>query len=166
RKNATFLKEGNIFVDGQADKYGIPEPIEYGGDSTKGETWCGADRERTSSDQSRHHAKIKRAFKFSSGRRAILVMEKDTISVIDPPGALSRRLLEDPTMRGLVVVSEVHACSAYARLLTAQEGSTIALGLNIEPPVSGVASAAGNATWVRNASSGNFKSQVNKGDRR
>ncbi|KAJ6526229.1 hypothetical protein DFH09DRAFT_936292 [Mycena vulgaris] len=174
RKNGTFLKEGNIFVDGQADKYGIPEPIEYGGDSTEGETWVVSQNAEQvdvgtsvgAINPAITQCKIKGAFKFSSGRGAILVMEKDTISVIDPPGAL-RRLLEDPSMRGFVVVSEVHACSSYARLLTAQEGSTIALGLSVEPPVSGVASAAGNATWVRNVSSGNFRSQVNKkGDRR
>jgi hypothetical protein len=39
RKKGTFLKEGNIFVDGQAKKHHIPEPIEYGGGSSEGETW-------------------------------------------------------------------------------------------------------------------------------
>lgn len=88
-------------------------------------------------------------------------MDNDSISVIDPPGAL-RKLLEDASMRGFVVVSEVHQCSSYARLLTAEAGSTVALGLSVEPPVSGVASASANATWVRNASSGNFRSKVDK----
>lgn len=38
RKNGTFLKEGNIFLDGKAEKYGIPNPTESGVDS-EGETW-------------------------------------------------------------------------------------------------------------------------------
>lgn len=38
RKNGIFLKEGNIFLDGKAEKYGIPEPVECGGES-EGETW-------------------------------------------------------------------------------------------------------------------------------
>jgi hypothetical protein len=88
-------------------------------------------------------------------------MENDMISCIEPQGAL-RRLLKDPTMRGFVVVSQVHSCSSYARILTAQSGGTIALGLSIEPPVSGVASATANATWVRSIASGNFKSGVNR----
>jgi hypothetical protein len=33
------LKEGNIFVDGKAERYRIPEPIEYDGGSSEGETW-------------------------------------------------------------------------------------------------------------------------------
>ncbi|KAJ6545527.1 hypothetical protein B0H19DRAFT_1308121 [Mycena capillaripes] len=78
--------------------------------------------------------KVKGAFKFSRGCGAVLVMENDMISVIDPPGAL-KRLLKDPSMRGFVVVSEVHCCSSYARLLTADGGSTIALGLKVEPPL-------------------------------
>ncbi|KAJ7453081.1 hypothetical protein FB451DRAFT_1050425 [Mycena latifolia] len=174
RKNGTFLKEGNIFADGKAEAHGIPEPVEYGGESTEGETWVvSQNAEQVDVGTSVGgitpaiaQCKIKGAFKFSSGRGAILVMEKDTITVIDPPGAL-RRLLEDTSMRGFVVVSEVHSCSSYARLLTAQAGSTVALGLSVQPPLAGVASATVNATWVRNVSSGNFRSQVNrKGDRR
>ncbi|KAJ7137945.1 hypothetical protein C8R44DRAFT_695178 [Mycena epipterygia] len=175
RKNGTFLKEGNIFLDGQAKNYEIPDPIEYdGGETAEGDTWVvSQNAEQVDLSVSVGgitpaitQCKVKGAFKFSSGRGAILVMEKDTISLIDPPGAL-RRLLKDPSMRGMVIVSEVHCCSSYARMLTAQEGSTIALGLSVEPPVSGVASAAANATWVRNVSSGNFRSRVNtKGDRK
>ncbi|KAJ7481034.1 hypothetical protein B0H11DRAFT_1724570 [Mycena galericulata] len=170
RKNGTFLKEGNIFLDGKAEKYGIPEPIEYGGDSdSEGETWVvsqNAEQVDVSAvaggiNPAITQCKIKAAFKFSSGRGAILAMHNDRMSIIDPPGAL-RKLLEDISLRGFVVVSEVHCCSSYARLLTAEANSAVALGLSIEPPVSGVASASVNATWVRNASSGNFKSQVDK----
>ncbi|KAJ7851418.1 hypothetical protein B0H14DRAFT_3085803 [Mycena olivaceomarginata] len=165
-KNGTFLKEGNIFLDGKAKKYDIPDPIEYdGGEPAEGETWI-VSQNAEQVDLSASvggitpaitQCKVKGAFKFSSGRGAILVTEKDKISLIDPPGAL-RSLLEDLSTCGMVVVSEVHCCSSYARLLTAQAGSTIALGLSVKPPVSGVASATADATWVRNVNT--------KGDRK
>ncbi|KAJ7193789.1 hypothetical protein GGX14DRAFT_405164 [Mycena pura] len=173
RKNGVFVKEGNIFQDGKATKYNIPESVEYGHEASEGETWVvsqNAEQVDVSASvggitPAIAQCKVKGAFKFSSGRGAILVMDNDTISSIDPPGSL-RRLLEDPSMRDLVVVSEVHSCSSYARLLTAQGGSTVALGLSVEPPVGGVAAATANANWVRSVSSGNFKAQVNKNGHR
>ncbi|KAF7337828.1 hypothetical protein MVEN_02005700 [Mycena venus] len=140
RKNGTFLKEGNIFSDGKAKMFEIPDPIEYGSGS-EGETWVVSQNAQQVDVSSSvgvsptiAQCKVKGAFKFSSGRGAVLVMENDIISAIDPPGAL-RRLLKDPQyawLRGRI-----------------RGGSTIALGLSVEPPVSGVASATGNATWVR-----------------
>ncbi|KAJ7143197.1 hypothetical protein C8R43DRAFT_1015999 [Mycena crocata] len=173
RKNGTFLKEGNIFLDGKAKKYEIPDPVESGGDFSEGETWVVSQNAKQVDvsaavggiNPAIAQCQVKGAFKFSSGRGAVLVMANDTITAIDPPAAL-RRLLADTRMRGFVVVSEVHCCSSYARLLTAEGDTTVALGLSVEPPVSGVASASVNATWVRNIASGNFKSRVNKhGDR-
>ncbi|KAJ7850730.1 hypothetical protein B0H13DRAFT_2284757 [Mycena leptocephala] len=168
RKKGTFLKEGNIFVDGKAKRYRIPEPIEYGGGSSEGETWIVSQNAKqidifsaVGVSPAVAQCRLQGAFEFSSGRGAVLVMENDMISCIEPQGAL-RRLLKDPTMRGFVVVSQVHSCSSYARILTAQSGGTIALGLSIEPPVSGTASATANATWVRSVASGNFRSRVNK----
>jgi hypothetical protein len=38
RKNGTFVREGNIYSDGKADKYGIAPPVECGRDS-EGEAW-------------------------------------------------------------------------------------------------------------------------------
>ncbi|KAJ6589271.1 hypothetical protein B0H19DRAFT_1014414 [Mycena capillaripes] len=167
RKNGTFVREGNIYDDGKATKYRIPEPVEYGRES-EGETWItsqNATQVDASLSASGTHPALAQctmngAFKFSSGRGAILAMKNAMTTIIDPPGAL-KRLLEDPSMHGVVVVSEVHSCSAYARLLTAEGGGTITLGLLVEPPLPGVPSANGTATWVRNVASGNFKSQVN-----
>lgn len=88
-------------------------------------------------------------------------MDNDTISTVDPPGSL-RRLLDDESMRGCVIVSEVHRCSSFARLLTAKDGGRIAIGLSVQPPVSGVVSATANANWVHSSQAGNFKSKVNK----
>ncbi|KAJ6481689.1 hypothetical protein C8R45DRAFT_1063003 [Mycena sanguinolenta] len=173
RRNGVFLKEGNIFEDGKAAEHKIPEPVEYGHEASEGETWV-VSQNAEQVDVSAAvggvtpvlaQCTIKGAFKFSSGRGAILVMENDMIAAVDPPGAL-RRLLEDPSMSNLVVVSEVHSCSSYARLLTAQGGTTVALGLSVEPPVSGVVSASANGTWVRNISTGNFRAQVNKNGHR
>jgi hypothetical protein len=105
--------------------------------------------------------KVKAAFKVSSDRGAVLVMDNDVISTIDPPGCL-RRLLDEKTMRGCVIVSQTHRCSSYARFLTSKGGQSIAIGLAVEPPVSGVVSVDVNAKWIRSSSAGNFKSKVNK----
>ncbi|KAF8144955.1 hypothetical protein K438DRAFT_1992319 [Mycena galopus ATCC 62051] len=102
----------------------------------------------------------KAAFKFSSGRGGILVMGNAMITIIDPPGAL-RCLPEDPSMHGMVVVSEVHSRSSYARLLNANKSGALTLGLPVEHPVPGTASASITKKWVRQGSSGNLKSQVN-----
>lgn len=39
RLSGTFLKEGNIYTEGLAQRYDIPEPVEYGAESTQGTTW-------------------------------------------------------------------------------------------------------------------------------
>jgi len=39
RRIGIFLKEGNIYEDGQAILYGIPSPKEYGADMSEGATW-------------------------------------------------------------------------------------------------------------------------------
>lgn len=83
-------------------------------------------------------------------------MQQDTISSIDPPGSL-RRLLEEKEMRNCVIVSEVHRCSSYARLLTDKSGGTISLGLSVETPTASAASAGAEGRWVCSSHSGNFK---------
>jgi hypothetical protein len=102
----------------------------------------------------------KAVFKFSSWHGAVLAMENPMITIINPPGRL-KALLEDPSMRSMVVMSEVHSCSSYAHLLSAEGGGTVTLGLHVEPPVPGAASAGAIGTWVQHGASRNFKSQVN-----
>ena len=92
-------------------------------------------------------------------------MDNDTVTTIDPPGVL-RRLLDDPSMKGLVIVSEAHKSSSFARLLTAEGTSNVAIGLSVEPPVSGAVSATADAKWVRSSNAGNFKSKINKDGKR
>lgn len=65
-------------------------------------------------------------------------------------------------MRNKVLVSQVHRCASYARLLTAESGASVAVGLSVQPPISGVASASSDVNWVRSSNSGNFKSRANK----
>ncbi|KAJ7901193.1 hypothetical protein B0H14DRAFT_3739054 [Mycena olivaceomarginata] len=167
RKNGTFVREGNIYLDGKAEKYGIGAPVEYGRGS-EGQAWItslNATQVDTSFSAGGLHPLIaqcnaKAAYNFSSGHGAVLAMENPMITIIDPPGGL-KALLEDPSMRNMVVVSEVHSCSSYARLLTSDESGTITLGLHVEPPVPGTASVGAIGTWVRHGASGNFKTQVN-----
>jgi hypothetical protein len=87
-------------------------------------------------------------------------MENPMIMIIDPPSGF-KALLEDPSMCSMVVVSEVHSCSLYARLLNAEGGGTVTLGLHVQPPVPGAALAGAIGTWVQHGASRNFKSQVN-----
>ena len=39
KKQGIFLKDGNIYEDGLAEKYDIPTPQEHGIDSTEGISW-------------------------------------------------------------------------------------------------------------------------------
>lgn len=173
REQGTFLKEGNIYTDGQAEKWKIPPPKEHGTESNEGQTWVTSknahetDVDVAAGGQTPALAqcKVKASFKFTSGQGAVLVMDNDTVSTIDPPGVL-RRLLDDESMKGLVIVSEAHKSSSFARLLTAEGTSNIAIGLSVEPPVSGAVSGTADAKWVRSSSAGNFKSKVNKDGKR
>lgn len=83
---------------------------------------------------------------------------------IEPAGKL-KRLLDEPSMKDCVIVSQVHRCSTYARLLTGEDGRTVALGLSVEPP-SGAVTAKVDAKWIRSSTTGNFKSKVGKDDER
>ena len=101
---------------------------------------------------------------FSSGVGAVLAMDNEVISVIDTPGSL-RRLLSVEAMRDCVVVTQVHRCSSYARLLTTDKCGGVVVGLGAQPPIP-VGSLSGDVQWAVSRNVGNFKSNVNKnGDR-
>lgn len=174
RKQGTFLKEGNIYTDGQAEKWKIPDPKEHGTDSSnEGQTWISSDNARDlegdagvgGQTPALLQCKVKCTFKVTSGQGAILVMDNESVSTINPPGVL-RRLLKDESMKGRVIVSEAHKSSSFARLLTAKGTSNIAIGFSVEPPVSGVVSGSANGKWVRSSSAGNFKTKINKDGKR
>ncbi|KAF7365736.1 hypothetical protein MVEN_00447400 [Mycena venus] len=162
RKNGTFLREGNIFLDGKAENYNIPTPVEYGNDS-EGETWVTSKNAKQIDFSASAGTGYRLALSAHWRCGAVLAMENAMITLIEHPGLL-KPLLRNPIMRGVVIVSEVHSCSSYARLLTTDGGGTVALGLRVETP--GVVSTDANARWVRNTTSGNFKSHVNKSGNR
>ncbi|KAJ6452232.1 hypothetical protein C8R45DRAFT_1057037 [Mycena sanguinolenta] len=154
-RNGKFVREGNIYTDGKADEFGISAP--------------GINMELSFSAGGVHpplvQLKAGAAFKCTSNRSAILVMKNTTITAIEHPGTL-RRLLADSNMRDMVVVSEVHSCSSYSRLLTT-DGGTITLGLDVEPPDFRIATAAVDPRWqIRHGGAQIFKSQVNRKEER
>jgi len=92
-------------------------------------------------------------------------MVKDTISSIQPARLL--RILDKEEMRGYVVVSEVHRCSSYARVLAESGQENIAIGLEASAPIpTGTASAGVETRWINGSKSGNFKSKVNTNGQR
>ncbi|KAF8130952.1 hypothetical protein K438DRAFT_2132518, partial [Mycena galopus ATCC 62051] len=117
RNHGTFVREGNIYDDGKADRFEVPCAVECCRD-IKAVTWISSSK-AIQGDASLSacgvHPLIGKceataAFEFKSGRGAVLAMENETITSINPPGAL-RRLLKDPSMRGMLIVSEVHSCT-------------------------------------------------------
>ncbi|KIJ36091.1 hypothetical protein M422DRAFT_179896 [Sphaerobolus stellatus SS14] len=173
KHRGTFLKEGNIYVDGTADKWGIPPPLDIVEDDGEGLTWI-TSRNAIERDLSGDingdigalaNCSLKVSFKISSGSAAVLVMENEATTLIDPPAKLLP-LLEDHEMQGRVIVSQTHRCSSYARLLTAQGDSNVTVGLNATALTDGPASAQTMAKWVRSTAGGYFKSRINRTGKR
>jgi hypothetical protein len=190
-RRGVFMKQGNIYRDGKATTHEIPEPVTYGDQATSGITWI-VSQNASAVDISAEitayvtlfmfylaiylslldrqtpafvECGVKAAFKFSSKQGAVLAMENDSLIALDHPGSL-RALLDDPTMRNKVIVSEVHSCSSYSRYLGTPSVKEIAIGLNAKPPVSGIASLGVHSQWIRSTNAGNFKQKVNaNGDR-
>jgi len=109
RGRGTFLKEGNIYDDGKAELYNIPRPEEHGRGDDHAVSWivsanaqaCDISLAAGVPASTFAQCEVKAAFKFSSGYGAVLVMENDTISTINPPGS-TRRLLDDRDMRDCI----------------------------------------------------------------
>ncbi|KAF8957391.1 hypothetical protein BDZ97DRAFT_1762985 [Flammula alnicola] len=164
KSRGTFLRKGTS----------IRKPEEHGVSSSEGVTWITSknasqvDFDMDISGQTPIFAEcnVKAAFKFNSGRGAILAMDNDTISTINPPGKLRRLLDEKRIPKGSVIVSEVHQCSSYARYLSTEGSTTILMGLSVEAPAGNIASANLDAKWMHSASAGNFKMKVNKDGKR
>jgi len=173
RKQGTFVKEGNIYTDGIADRHGIPKPIDFGEDAAGGLTWVVSQNAEemdisgnvSSLTPALATCSVKAGFHFSSGYGAILAMNNDSISVIEPAGCL-RRLFDEPMLRDAVIVSQVHRCSSYARYLTSPNTKNLVMGMSAQMPAPGVASAEVDISWVRSTYTGNFKSKANKAGQR
>ncbi|GBE85988.1 hypothetical protein SCP_0805120 [Sparassis crispa] len=166
-RGGIFLKEGNIYKDGIAEEYDIPEPIVYGAEAADGVSWVvskhtrawNVSAEAASQTPALAHYDVKARYHFSSNGGAILAMQNDSISRIDPPGKL-RRLLDEERMHDCVIVSEVHHCSSYARYLSSRGTKDVVIGLSAEPAIPGIAAAHAHLEWVHSATTGNFKSKV------
>ncbi|KAJ7034946.1 hypothetical protein C8F04DRAFT_1182660 [Mycena alexandri] len=148
-REGTFVREGNIYTDGKVKEY---DPVEFGHDSEE-QTWVTSENAREV-DMSAAVGGFPPVVEPSS-------MDNTTTTITDPSSAL-KQLLEDARIRNTVVVSEVHACSSYARLLTTKTDNTVVLDLTVEPAVLGVVSCSATAKWVGHGTSGYFKSQANK----
>ncbi|KZV69938.1 hypothetical protein PENSPDRAFT_566403, partial [Peniophora sp. CONT] len=169
RPQGIFLKRGNIYDDGLANKFNIPSPKTHEHEGSSGVSWIvsqNAVEVDTSGAVSAQvpelaNCGVKASYKFSSGQGAVLCMDGDTIATIDPPGAL-RPLLDDPTLpEGIVIVSEVHATSSYARYLGTPEVRQVSIGLRVSSPAFPQAGVDANAEWLNSSTAGNFKSKVN-----
>ncbi|KAJ6524263.1 hypothetical protein DFH09DRAFT_1046909 [Mycena vulgaris] len=162
-----FVKDGNIYEDGRATKYGIPAPVEHVDKDADGEYWV-ASKNAQMVDLAAAvgispeivKSKVKAGYTFSSGKAAVLVMTNDSLTSVDSPGKL-RLLLEEKDMKDCVLVSEVHRCASYARIITDKTSGTLAIGLSVEPPVAGGGPTA-DVTWAYSTASGNFKTRTNK----
>jgi len=173
KRRGVFLKLGNIYEDGKAQEFGVPEPKVYGRDATEGITWLvsqNAQETNFSADvvtgtPALATCNAKASFKFSSGRGAVLAMENDAITTIDRQGSLIS-LLQKPDMRDVVIVSEVHTCASYARYLGTPDVESVSIGLSVQGPGSDAAFGGTKVEWVRSNNVGNFKSKVNKGGER
>ncbi|KIJ56326.1 hypothetical protein M422DRAFT_57686 [Sphaerobolus stellatus SS14] len=173
RNRGIFLKEGNIYADGTAEKWDIPPPLDINEAEGGGLTWI-TSRNAVELDLSGDvggatpvlvNCSLQASFKISSERGAVLLMENEATSLIDPPAALLS-LLGDSKMQGRVLVSQTHRCSSYARLLTAEGASNVTIGLAATPPATDVVSAQVTTKWVKTTSAGNFKSGINKDQKR
>lgn len=106
---------------------------------------------------------VKARFQFTSGWGAVLAIDNDTITSIDPPwltwapawwkqAAKLRHRLRSP--------SESHVFMCLVHFLSQLEDHYYQL--EYELPVSGVASVKANLKWVSSSNADNFKPKVNK----
>ncbi|VDB89365.1 unnamed protein product [Peniophora sp. CBMAI 1063] len=170
RRQGIFLKHGNIYEDGRAADFAIPPPKTHEHQGSTGISWVvsqnavkvGTTGDASAQTPSSINCRAQASFKFSAGRGAVLCMDGDTITTIDPPGAL-RPLLDDTSLpEGVVVVSEVHATSSYARYLGTSAERQVSIGLRATAPaLPDVGGADVGAEWLISSTAGNFKSKIN-----
>ncbi|KAF8843208.1 hypothetical protein BDN67DRAFT_210660 [Paxillus ammoniavirescens] len=172
-KRCIFVKEGNIYQDKIAEKYGIPQPTVMGEEGSDGLTWFKSHSTRdmdaaTSAERQTPalaECAVKAGFQFTASGGAVLVMANDCLTTVHPASSL-RRLLEVDGLRGRVLVSEVHRCASYARYMAPPRTSSVVIGLTAPPP-SGDPSAQENSAWVLSTNKGELNCKVDSsGDRK
>ncbi|KAI6114155.1 hypothetical protein F5141DRAFT_1062655 [Pisolithus sp. B1] len=161
-KRCVFVKEGNIYKDKIAEKYGIPSPRLLGEENPNGLTWVTSlnardmDIPTNMGKQTPELAdcSVKVGFQFVSGRR-------DGSSSHD----LSR-LLGEEALRDCAVVSETHRCASYACYLTSSRTKDIVIGLSSQASENS-SSTEVYPKWVRTNRTGYFKGKAdNSGERK
>ncbi|TFK18906.1 hypothetical protein FA15DRAFT_557977, partial [Coprinopsis marcescibilis] len=183
KEKGVFMKEGNVFKEGVAQRLGVPDPVEFSGkQGTEGVTWITSKTAKevdlaasgVAQTPAFVNCQVKAAFQFGNKAGAVLVMRDDTIATIQPPAKL-RFLYDEPSLRGKVIVSEVHKCSSYARFVGGSKTSTVALGLSVTSPIpEGVGDLTGigdvqagvEGKWVKSSAMGNFKTRTRKDGKR
>ncbi|KAI6137457.1 hypothetical protein EDD17DRAFT_1501736 [Pisolithus thermaeus] len=173
-KRCVFVKEGNIYRDKIAEKYGIPSPRLLGEENPNGLTWVTSlnardmDIPTNMGKQTPELAdcSVKVGFQFvSGGGTAVLLMVNDSVTTIDPATALSR-LLGEEALRDCVVVSETHRCASYACYLTSSRTKDIVIGLSSQASENS-SSTEVYPKWVRTNRTGYFKGKAdNSGERK
>ncbi|KAF9219267.1 hypothetical protein BS17DRAFT_718091 [Gyrodon lividus] len=169
-KRCIFVKEGNIYGDETAEKYGIPQPTVMGEGGSDGLTWFKSqdtqDMDIATSVERQTPAlaecAVKAGFQFSSSG-AVLVMANDCLTTIHPASSL-RRLLEVDGLRGRVLVSEVHRCASYARYMAPPRTSGVVIGLTAQPPLGPPAQA--NPKWVLSTNKGELRCKADSSGER
>lgn len=162
-----FVKEGNIYKDSIAEKYGIPLPRVLGEENPNGLTWVTSlnardmDIPMITGKQTSELAEcsVKVGFQFASGEgAAVLLMVNDSVTTIDPVTALSQ-LLGEEALRDRVVVSETHRCASYACYLASSKTEDVVIGLSSQASEKSSSTQA-YPKWVRTNKTGYFKGKA------
>lgn len=166
-KRCVFVKEGNIYKDSIAEKYGIPLPRVLGEENPNGLTWVTSlnardmDMPMITGKQTSELAEcsVKVGFQFASGEgAAVLLMVNDSVTTIDPVTALSQ-LLGEEALRDRVVVSETHRCASYACYLASSKTEDVVIGLSSQASEKSSSTQA-YPKWVRTNKTGYFKGKA------
>lgn len=174
-ERCVFVKEGNIYQDKIAEKYGIPLPKVLGEENPNELTWVTSlnvrdmDVSTSMGKQTPELAEcsVKVGFQFVSGggEAAVLIMVNDSVTTIDPATSL-RQLLGEEALRDRVVVSEAHRCASYASYLASSKTKDVVIGLSSKAS-EGSSSTQPYPRWVRTNKTGYFKGKAdNSGERK
>ncbi|KAI6005351.1 hypothetical protein EDC04DRAFT_2784049 [Pisolithus marmoratus] len=174
-KRCVFVKEGNIYKDKIADKYGVPLPKVLGEENPSGLTWVTSSNVQdmdipTSMGQQTPElaeCSVKVGFQFVSGggEAAVLLMVNDSVTTIDPATRLSQ-LLGEEALRDRVIVSETHRCASYACYLASSKTKDVVIGMSSQASEN-PSSTQAYPKWVRTNKTGYFKGKAdNSGERK
>jgi len=158
RETGKFLKEGNIYEDAaMAHLTDQHKPLTGAPEGTWIISSAGVRyRELTVGAEcgvvGLANASIKGQWKFGSRRGALLIMSRPLSSYV-PPKVLLKHLVDIPTFKNKVLVTEVVSCPAYSLYLSTANNEAIELaliGTMPTPPGIAVDVEVGATWWSRN----------------